>query len=204
MFDTIRADLGRVNDVDRHKRRGLFYLLHIALLPAIWAVVIFRLSHFFHRVGLRPISRLLYVLNFLMCGADICPGAQIGPGLLIAHPNGVVIAGAVIIGRNASLFHQISIGPSLMFEGDAEDAPLRMGDGVWVFAGSRILGSIEIGDGVMVGTNSVVLKSIPANAIVAGNPAKIIRFRNETAGAPSIGASAISGAGALPPVGDDQ
>ena len=53
-----------------------------------------------------------------------------------------------------------------------------IGDRVTLCAGSKVRGSVSIGDNVVVGANSVVVKDIPTNTIVAGIPAKIIRYVN--------------------------
>ena len=51
-----------------------------------------------------------------------------------------------------------------------------IGNNVTVSAGSNVIGKIVIGDNVIVGIGSVVVKDVPTNCIVAGNPAKIIRY----------------------------
>ncbi len=53
--------------------------------------------------------------------------------------------------------------------------PVKIGKGVWIGADCTILPGVTIGDNAIVGAGSVVTKSVPANVIVAGNPAKIIR-----------------------------
>jgi acetyltransferase-like isoleucine patch superfamily enzyme len=55
--------------------------------------------------------------------------------------------------------------------------PVRIGNDVWMGAGCSILPGVTIGDGAVVGARSVVTHDVPANAIVAGTPAKIIRYR---------------------------
>lgn len=55
--------------------------------------------------------------------------------------------------------------------------PLFIGDNCWIGENVCILKGVSIGDGCIVGANAVVTKSFPSGAIIAGNPAKIIRFR---------------------------
>ncbi|MBL7771385.1 MAG: CatB-related O-acetyltransferase [Chitinophagaceae bacterium] len=57
------------------------------------------------------------------------------------------------------------------------DKPCTIGNDVWIGCGTTILRGVHIGDGAVVGANSVVTKSVPPFAIVAGSPARIIRFR---------------------------
>lgn len=55
--------------------------------------------------------------------------------------------------------------------------PLIIGNDVWIGEGATIMQGVKIGDGAVIGTRSVVTKDVPPYAIVAGNPAKIIRYR---------------------------
>jgi len=55
--------------------------------------------------------------------------------------------------------------------------PIIIGNDVWIGAYSIILSGVKIGDGAVVGAGAVVSKDVPPYAIVAGNPAKIIRYR---------------------------
>jgi len=51
-------------------------------------------------------------------------------------------------------------------------------DGVTLFPGAVVVGAITLGAGVIVGANSVVRHDVPAAAVVAGNPAKVLRYAN--------------------------
>jgi acetyltransferase-like isoleucine patch superfamily enzyme len=55
--------------------------------------------------------------------------------------------------------------------------PVRVGNNVWIGYGASILRGVTIGDGAVVGTNAVVTKDVPANAVVGGAPAKVLRMR---------------------------
>lgn len=57
--------------------------------------------------------------------------------------------------------------------------PVRIGNDVWIGAGSSVLPGVTIGDGAVIGARSVVTKDVPAYAIVAGIPAKILRYREK-------------------------
>ena len=54
---------------------------------------------------------------------------------------------------------------------------VRVGSNVWIGYGACILRGVSVGDNSIVGTNSVVTRDVPANAVVAGIPARIIRMR---------------------------
>lgn len=61
-------------------------------------------------------------------------------------------------------------------------SPVKIGNNVWIGENAVILSGVTIGDGCIIGANSVVTKSIPANSIVAGAPAKVIKQYNEATG----------------------
>ena len=100
---------------------------------------------------------------------------EIGKGLHIPHPIGIVINGKAKIGNNCTIMQQVTIGNKLN-----DDKIPEIGNNVFIGAGAKIIGNIKIEDNVIIGANAVVTKSIPKNCIVAGIPAKIIRKRNET------------------------
>jgi serine O-acetyltransferase len=102
-------------------------------------------------------------------GADIPLDAQIGGGLLIPHPNGVVIHSAVVIGPNCLVFQQVTLGGG----GPKPGVPV-LGGHVDVGAGAKLLGGIRVGDHAKIGANAVVLDDVPAGATAVGVPARIL------------------------------
>jgi acetyltransferase-like isoleucine patch superfamily enzyme len=56
---------------------------------------------------------------------------------------------------------------------------VRVGNNVWIGYGACVLRGVTVGDNAVIGTSAVVTKDVPANAVVAGVPARIIRMRNE-------------------------
>ena len=100
-------------------------------------------------------------------GADVPLNAQIGGGLLIPHPNGIVIHPGAVIGPNCLLFQQVTIGAT-------ERGVPRLGGHVDIGAGAKVIGPITIGDHVQVGANAVVTRDVPAGSVVAGIPARVI------------------------------
>ena len=63
----------------------------------------------------------------------------------------------------------------------APKEPVYIGDDVWIGARVIILPGRKIGEGVIIGAGAVVTKDVPDYAVVGGNPAKVIKFRNKEA-----------------------
>jgi serine O-acetyltransferase len=103
----------------------------------------------------------------IVCSADIPINARLGGGLLLTHPNGVVIHPDSSIGPNCLIFHQVTIGI-----GSIPGLP-RIGGAVNIGAGAKILGGVVIGDHAKIGANAVVLCDVPAGATAVGVPARV-------------------------------
>jgi len=108
-----------------------------------------------------------------VCGADIPLNSEIGGGLLIPHPNGIVIHPKARIGVNCLIHQQVTIGVTR-----GNPHPPKIGNHVDIGAGAKIIGNIEIGDFALIGANAVVTKDVEPYAIVAGVPARVIGFTN--------------------------
>ena len=104
----------------------------------------------------------------VMGAAEIPLNSQIGGGLRINHPNGIVIHPDSYIGPNCIIFQQVTIG-----EGPTPGLP-TIGADVLIGAGAKVLGGVTIGDHARVGANAVVLTDVPAGATAVGIPARII------------------------------
>lgn len=101
-------------------------------------------------------------------GADIPLGCRIGGGLLLPHPNGVVIHPHAEIGPNCLIFQQVTLGAR-------HGGVPRVGGHVDIGAGAKVLGAVVIGDDALIGANSVVLTDVPAGATALGIPAVVRR-----------------------------
>lgn len=124
--------------------------------------------------GRDPLSRIMrkiavarHIFWSAVTGTDIPVTTQIGGGLLLPHPNGVVIHPDVRLGPNCLLFQQVTLGSA------GRGAPI-LGGHVDVGAGAKILGAIMIGDHAVIGANAVVVSDVPAGATAVGIPARIL------------------------------
>jgi serine O-acetyltransferase len=134
------------------------------------AVLLHRLAAALQGVPVLP--SIVKQINQLLTGADIAPSASIGPGLVLYHPNGVVIGAGAVIGSGCVLQQGVTIGGA---GGPRRQGVVTtvLGDRVFLGAGSRVIGAVEIGDDVLVGANAVVTKSVPASSIATGVPATV-------------------------------
>lgn len=121
------------------------------------------------------IARKFYVLQHrvwsVVTGADIPLTCRIGGGLLIPHPNGIVIHPEARIGPNSLISQQVTVGT---WEGLP---PPVIGRHVDIGPGAKILGPVSIGDHAKIGANAVVLDDVAPGDIVVGVPARNIGGR---------------------------
>ena len=110
----------------------------------------------------------------LVTQCDIPINARIGGGLLLPHPQGIVIHSDAVIGPNCMILQQVTIGVTRH-----SGAP-RLGGAVDIGAGAKVLGDVQLGDHAQVGANAVVIRDVPPGMVARGVPA-----RNFPAGAHS-------------------
>ena len=102
---------------------------------------------------------------------DIHPAAKIGKGIMLDHGTGIVIGETCVIEDNVSIMQAVTLGGTGKESGDRHP---KIGQGVLIGAGSKVLGNIRVGEGVHISSGSVVLKNVPPHKVVAGVPANII------------------------------
>lgn len=128
--------------------------------------------HCSSRNPLRSIIKKIAVLRHrfwsVITGADVPLNCTIGGGLLMPHPNGIVIHPAAVIGPNCLIFQQVTIG-------QRSGGVPTIGGHVDIGAGAKILGRIDIGNHSVIGANAVVLRNVPERSTAVGIPAKVVR-----------------------------
>ncbi|MCF6293687.1 MAG: serine O-acetyltransferase [Robiginitomaculum sp.] len=102
---------------------------------------------------------------------DIHPAAKIGSGIMFDHATNIVIGETAVIGNEVSILHDVTLGGTGAAETDRHP---KVGKGVLIGAGAKVLGDINIGDFARIAAGSVVLKDVPSRCTVAGVPAKPI------------------------------
>lgn len=138
--------------------------------PRFLPVVLIRLAHACEKRGLGRVAKLLALSNFVLFGLEVPTRAEIGPGLTIMHTQGIVL-GAAVIGRNVTIFQQVTLGArEADFGYDLRQRPV-VGDNVTITAGAKVLGPVNIGAGALIAANAVVVKDVPADHVAMGVPA---------------------------------
>lgn len=140
------------------------------------AIVFYRISRWLYLHHIPFLPKLVTLLIFLIYNSKIPYQAKIGKGTKFGYGGmGVVVHSKAVIGDNCSIGQQVTIG------GGNNHYPglPKIGNNVRISKGAIVFGGITIGNNVTVGANAVVTKPVPDNAIVAGVPAKILRFKDE-------------------------
>lgn len=127
----------------------------------------------------------LYGDSFIRTGAgarlEIGDDTHVQPGCYInAAVSDIRIGSRVEIAATCAIYsfnHGMAPGPPIMDQPLVSDGPVVIGDGAWLGHGVTVLQNVAIGPGAVVGAGSVVVRDIPANAIAAGVPAKVIGSR---------------------------
>ena len=130
-----------------------------------------RVAHWLWKEGRQTLAFHLQSRVGERFGLDIHPAARIGQGVMFDHATSVVIGETAVIGDDCSILHEVTLGGT----GAAhQDRHPKIGKGVLIGAGARVLGNIHVGDGARIAAGSVVLQDVPAGCTVAGVPAKVV------------------------------
>lgn len=167
MFENLIADL-RAAQEDRvlEKGMGLWRVFFRMETPAI---VCYRFGHWCEKVNVPVIGTLLRICAGIfqrfvqiLVGIYISPDAEIGPGLTIHTPFGIIV-GPNKIGSHLTIQNGVVIAAGTR----------GIGDNVYFGAGAKVMGGAKIGNNVVVAANSLVLTDVPDNMTVIGVPARI-------------------------------
>ncbi len=131
----------------------------------------YRLAHWMWTTGRRDMALFLQMRCSEVFGVDIHPGARVGCGIMIDHAHSIVIGETAVVGNDVSMLHSVTLGGTGKEGGDRHP---KIGSGVLIGAGAKVLGNIRVGDCSRIAAGSVVLKDVPRCKTVAGIPAKIV------------------------------
>ncbi|WP_341366339.1 serine O-acetyltransferase [Yoonia sp. BS5-3] len=163
-----RADMVAIFDRDPACHRLIQPLLFFKGFQAIQS---YRLGNWLWRSGKRDLAYFVQMRVSEMFGVDIHPAAQIGQGIMIDHAHSIVVGETAVVGDNVSMLHSVTLGGTGK---EDDDRHPKIGNGVLIGAGAKVLGNIRVGHCSRIAAGSVVLEEVPPMKTVAGVPAKIV------------------------------
>ncbi len=134
------------------------------------ALQTYRVAHYLWQHKRRELALFFQNRVSVEFGVDIHPAARIGSGIMLDHATGIVIGETAVVGNNVSIMQSVTLGGTGKAGGDRHP---KVGDGVLISAGAKILGNIRIGDGAQICAGSVVLIDVPDHTTAAGVPARL-------------------------------
>lgn len=157
------------------KRNSTFIWIFFGFFyhPGFRVALLYRIAKFFRSNGMRVLGFVFTRLIRISSPVDIETTVEIGPGILMPHPIGIVIGGNARIGRNCKIMQGVSIGGSMGKKNMSGQSQPYIGDNVFIGAGAKILGPVTVGDNAIIGANAVVIKDVPPGKRALGVPAEV-------------------------------
>ena len=172
-FKRLRADIRAAKANDPAARSKFEILLTYSGVHALsWH----RFAHFFYKIHLRLLAKIISQINKFFTGIEIHPAAKIAGGVFIDHGAGVVIGETAEIEEGVVIYQGVTLGGTGKEKGKRHPTIKK---GVIISAGAKILGGFTVGEYAKIGAGAVVLKEVPAYATVVGVPAKVVRINGE-------------------------
>jgi serine O-acetyltransferase len=166
--DIFRADIMAVAKRDPACRRLIEPLF---FFKGFVALQTHRFAHRLWQSGRKEFALYLQSQSSRVFAVDIHPAARLGKGMMLDHATGIVIGETAVVGDNCSMLHGVTLGGT---GNERDDRHPKIGCGVMMGSGAKILGNIHIGDCVRVAAGSVVVQDVPPRRTVAGVPARDI------------------------------
>ena len=168
LAQSARADLMAVFERDPACHR---FLQPILFFKGFQAVQAYRVGHWLWKAGRRDLAYFVQMRVSEVFGVDIHPAAVVGRGIMIDHAHSIVIGETAVVGDNVSMLHSVTLGGTGKEDGDRHP---KIGNGVMIGAGAKVLGNIHVGHCSRIAAGSVVLQDVPHNTTVAGVPARVV------------------------------
>lgn len=163
-----RVDLMAVFDRDPACHR---YLQPLLFFKGYQAIQAYRIGHWLWSVGRTDLAYYVQMRVSEVFSVDIHPAAVIGRGVMMDHAHSVVIGETAVVGDNVSMLHSVTLGGTGKEDGDRHP---KIGNGVMIGAGAKVLGNIQVGHCSRIAAGSVVLADVPPCSTVAGVPARVV------------------------------
>ncbi|HEY2660357.1 MAG TPA: serine O-acetyltransferase [Caulobacteraceae bacterium] len=146
------------------------YLQPFLFFKGFLALQTYRVAHWLWNEGRDTLAFYLQSRMSEIFQVDIHPAARIGSGVFFDHGTGLVIGETAVVGDDVSILHGVTLGGTGAERGDRHP---KIGKGVLIGAGAKVLGNIVIGDYAKIASGSVVLKPVPSGCTAAGVPARL-------------------------------
>ena len=163
-----RADIIAVFDRDPACHSFIQPLL---FFKGFQAIECYRVGNWLWRNGRKDLAYFVQMRVSEVFGVDVHPGAVLGKGILMDHAHSIVVGETAVISDNVSMLHSVTLGGTGKDDGDRHP---KIGEGVMLGAGAKVLGNISVGRCSRVAAGSVVLAEVPCCKTVAGVPARIV------------------------------
>ena len=147
------------------------YVQPFLFFKGFLALQAYRVSHWLWTHSRETLALYLQSRASEVFAVDIHPAARVGSGVFLDHGTGIVIGETAVVGDDVSMLHGVTLGGTGAERGDRHP---KIGRGVLLGAGAKVLGNIEIGEYAKIASGSVVLKPVPAHCTAAGVPARLV------------------------------
>jgi serine O-acetyltransferase len=168
LIEMVEADLRAVFERDPACKG---YVQPFLFFKGFLALQTHRVAHWLWNEGRETMAFYLQSRMSEIFQVDIHPATRIGSGVFIDHGTGIVVGETAVIGDDVSMLQGVTLGGTGAERGDRHP---KVGKGVLLGAGAKVLGNITIGDYAKVASGSVVLKPVPAGCTAAGVPARLV------------------------------
>lgn len=169
------ADFQRFTGARRNQGR-FDALLKILGEPGLIFAFLMRLQIALEQKQHQRIARVIHLLNLRLTGAEIGHNCDIGAGIVVKHPLGLVLGGGSVVGRNCTFLRNVTLGernPDM--ESNSGRLYPTLGENCMVGTGATILGPVTIGDDVKIGAHALVLKDAPSGVTIVGVPGQAVQ-----------------------------
>ena len=163
---SVRTDIVAVYDRDPACSSFVHPML---FLKGFQAISCYRVGNWLWNRDRKHLAYFIQMRISEVFGVDIHPAAKLGRGLMIDHAHSIVIGETAVVGDNVSMLHSVTLGGTGKEDGDRHP---KIGEGVLLGAGAKVLGNIKVGKCSRIGAGSVVLDPVPPCKTFAGVPAK--------------------------------
>ena len=165
----------------------MLYVFFAKWLPVSYTPIVGRYARFLRKlcgkVILKSCGRNVNIEKGAVFSSFVSLGDNSGIGIEANLVGPVCIGENVMMGPNCTFYtrnHSFDrLDVPMCQQGFSEVKPIIIGNDVWIGGHVIVLPGVHIGDGAIVGAGAVVTKNVPKYAIVGGNPAKVLRFRND-------------------------